>query len=141
MRAVSHEDDDRSKKSISDTDEAAMPLGESDKKVSRENTAEEIVETLLCEYEEGTNKASSEMDVEALPLEEDADKSNSNKNIDAVSTEEVKNARSETLEALHTEYDTKYARSDNMVQDDVEDATSEFDIYNPKFSREDGFWP
>ena len=34
------------------------------------------------------------MDVEALPLEEDADKSNSNKNIYAVSTEEVKNARS-----------------------------------------------
>ena len=58
-----------------------------------------------------------------------------------MSTEDVNNARSETLEALHTEDDTKYARSENMVQDDVEDASSDFDIYNPKFSREDGFWP
>ena len=58
-----------------------------------------------------------------------------------MSTEEVKNARSETLEALHTEDDNKNARSEYMVQDDVEDESSEFDIYNPKFSREDGFWP
>ena len=56
------------------------------------------------------------MDVEALPLEEDADKSNSNNNIYAVSTEDVKNTRSETLEALFTEDYTKYARSENMVQ-------------------------
>ena len=69
------------------------------------------MKALLCEYEEGTKKASSEMDVEALPLEEDHDKSNSNKNIDALSTEDVKNSGIETLEALRTEYDTKYARS------------------------------
>ena len=47
---------------------------------------EEFVESLLSEYEEGAKKASSEMDVEALPLEDDAKKSNSNKNIDSVST-------------------------------------------------------
>ena len=99
------------------------------------------MEALLCEYGEGTKKASSDMDVEELTLEKDADKSNSKNNIDSVSTEEVKNARSETLEALHTEDDTKNARSENMVQDDVEDASSVFDIYNTKFSREDGFWP
>ena len=80
------------------------------------------------------------MDVEALPLEEDAEKSNSNKNIDAVSTEYLKNARSETLEALRTEDDTKYAGSENMVQEDVKEASSEFDICNLKFSRDDGFW-
>ena len=69
-------------------------MGEGDKKVSRVKTAEEIVEALLCEYGEGTKKASSDMDVEELTLEKDADKSNSKKNIDSVSTEEVKNARS-----------------------------------------------
>ena len=116
---VSREDDKGSKKSIIEMDEAALPLGEGDKKLSREKTVEELVEALLCEYGEGTRKESSEMDVEALPLEKDADKSNSNKNIDAVSTEEVKNARSENLEALHTEDDTKYARSENMLQEDV----------------------
>ena len=49
--------------------------------------------------------------MEKLLLEEDADKSNINKSIYAVSTADVKNTRSETLEALCTEYDTKYARS------------------------------
>ena len=52
-------------------DEAALSLGEVNKKLSRDKTAEELVDTLLCEYEEGTKKAGSEMDVEALPLEED----------------------------------------------------------------------
>ena len=99
------------------------------------------MEALLCEYEDATKKASSEMDVEALPLEQDVNKSNSNKNIDAVSTEDVNNARSETVEALSTEDDTNYASSENMVQEDVEEASSEFDICNPKLSREDGFWP
>ena len=66
--AVSREDDEGAKKSIIDMDEAAMTLGEGEKKVSREKTAEEIVEALLCEYEEGTKNASSEMYVEALPL-------------------------------------------------------------------------
>ena len=77
------------------------------------------MEALVYEYEEVTKKASNEIYVEALPLEEDDKKSNSNNNIDAVSTEDVNNARSETLEALCTEDDTKYARSDNMVQEDV----------------------
>ena len=80
------------------------------------------------------------MDLGALPLEEDAEKSNSNKNIDTVSTQNVNNARIETLEALRTEDDTKYAGSENMVQEDVKEASSEFDICNPKFSRDDGFW-
>ena len=81
------------------------------------------------------------MDVEALPLEEDANNSNMNKNIYAVSTEDVKNARSETLEALCTEDDKKYARSENMVQEYIEEESGEIDICNPKVSREDGFWP
>ena len=42
------------------------------------------MDALICEYEEGTKKEISEMDVEALPLEEDAKKSNNNKNIYAV---------------------------------------------------------
>ena len=116
-------------------------MGEGNKKVSIEKTVEELVEALLCEYGEGTRKESSEMDVVALPLEEDAEKSNSNKNIDAVSTDYLKNARSEALEALRTEDDTKYARIDNMVQEEVEGASTEFDICNPKLSREDGFFP
>ena len=53
------------------------------------------MEALLCEYEESTKKARSDMDVEALTLEEDFNMSNSNKNIDEVSTEDIKNARSE----------------------------------------------
>ena len=79
------------------------------------------------------------MDVEALSLEEDAKKSNSNKNIDALSTEDVNNARSENFKALRTEDETKYTRSENMMQEDVEEASSEFDICNPQFSREYGF--
>ena len=69
---VSREDDKVSKKSISEMDEASLPLGEGDKKVRREKTAYELVEVLICEYEEGTKKASIEMDVEVLPLEEDS---------------------------------------------------------------------
>ena len=34
---------------------------------------------VLCGYEEGNDEASSYIDVEALPLEEDAEKSNSDK--------------------------------------------------------------
>ena len=81
------------------------------------------------------------MDVEDLPLEEDTKKSNIKNNIYEVSNEDVKNARSEILQALRTEDDTNYARSENMAQEDVEEASSEFDIRNPKLSREDGFWP
>ena len=44
-------------------------MGEGDKKVIREKTVEKLVEELLCEYEEGTKKSSSDMDVEAIPLE------------------------------------------------------------------------
>ena len=73
-------------------------------------------------------------------MEEEDEKLNSNNNIDAVSTEDVKNARSETVEALRTEDDTKFEGIDNMVQGNVEEASIEFDICNPKFSREDGFW-
>ena len=80
------------------------------------------------------------MDVKALPLEEDAKKSNSNNNIDLVSTEDINNARSENLEALRTEDDIKYASSENTVREDVEKAGSAFDICNPKLSREAGFW-
>ena len=87
--AVSREDDKVAKKSVSDMDEAELPLGEGDKKVNREKTEEELVGALICEYEEGTKNASSEMDVEAIPLEEDAEKSNCYKNIHAVSTEDV----------------------------------------------------
>ena len=46
--AVSREDDKGANKSISDMDEAALPLGEGDKKVSREKTAEELVEAFIC---------------------------------------------------------------------------------------------
>ena len=48
--AVSREYDEGSNKSISNMDEAALTLERGDKKVSRENTAEELVEALLCEY-------------------------------------------------------------------------------------------
>ena len=70
--AVSREDDEVTKKSMSDMDEVTLPLVEGHKKVNREKTAEELVEAFLCEYEYGTKKAGSDMDVEALPLEEDS---------------------------------------------------------------------
>ena len=41
----------------------------------------------IFEYDECAKKEISEMDVEALPLQEDADKANSDKNADKVSTE------------------------------------------------------
>ena len=69
--AMSREDDEGANKSISEMGEAALSLGEVNKKLSRDKTAEELVDTLLCEYEEGTKKASSQMDAESLPLEED----------------------------------------------------------------------
>ena len=97
-------------------DEMVLPLGEGEKKVSRDKTVEELVEALLCEYKEGTKKASNDMYVEAIHLEEDSNNSNSNKNIEAVSNEDVKNARSQSLEALLTEDNTKYVISDSMLQ-------------------------
>ena len=48
--AVSREDYEGDKNSISDMDEAALNLGEGDKKVSRDNTEEELVEEFICEY-------------------------------------------------------------------------------------------
>ena len=69
LGVLSHDDDEGAKNSISDMDEAELPLVEGYNKVSRENIAEELVETLLYENEEGIKKASSEMDVEALSLE------------------------------------------------------------------------
>ena len=47
---VSREGDEGAKKSISGMDEVALTLGEGDKKLIRENTVEELVEALLCEY-------------------------------------------------------------------------------------------
>ena len=99
------------------------------------------MEALLCEYEQVTNKASNEKDVEAIRLEQEDKNSNSNKNIDAVSTEDANNVSSETLQALHTKDDTKYTRSEIMMQEEFGEASSEFDIYNPKQSRKDGFSP
>ena len=45
--------------------------------------------------------------MESLPLEEDPEKSNSENNIDAVSTEDVNKESSENLEALRTEDESK----------------------------------
>ena len=44
---VSRENDEGAKKSISEMKEAALPLGQGDKKVSSEKNAEELVEALL----------------------------------------------------------------------------------------------
>ena len=53
--------------------------------------------------------------MEELLLEEDANKSNSENNIYAVSTEDAKKEISENVEALRTEDDYKYAIIKNMV--------------------------
>ena len=49
------------------------------------------------------------------------------------------------MEALYTEDDAKYANSKNMVhvltEDGVEESIIEFDICNPKFTREYVFLP
>ena len=66
-------------KLISDMYEQALPLEEDNNKLSRENTVDAIVEAVLCKYEEGAKKASSQVYVEALSLEEDAEKPNSEK--------------------------------------------------------------
>ena len=50
VRAVSREYDEGAKNPISDMDEAALPLGEGDKKLSREKTMKELTEAFLCEY-------------------------------------------------------------------------------------------
>ena len=55
------------------------------------------------------------MDLEALTLEKDIEKSNCENNIDVVSTEDTKKASSENVEAMHTEYVSKYASIENMV--------------------------
>ena len=73
------------------------------------------MESVICEYKEGAKKANSYTDVEALTLEEDADKSNKNNNIYAVSTEDTKKASYENIEALQTEDDLKYSISENMA--------------------------
>ena len=85
------------------------------------------------------------MDVEAIPLEEDAKKEKSDKNIYEVSTEDEKKANSENMEALSTEDESKYASSKSMVsvttEENAEEATTEFDICNHKLPMEDGFLP
>ena len=60
------------------------------------------MDALICEYEEGTKKESSDMDVEDLPLEEDTKKSNIKNNIYAVSNEYAKKESSENMETLRT---------------------------------------
>ena len=86
-------------------------MKEGNKKVIIEKTVDTIVESVIFEYEEGAKKASIDMDVETLTLNEDFKKSNSENSIDAVSTEDAKKAISENVEALHTEDDPKYAIS------------------------------
>ena len=56
-------------------------MEEGDNKAIVEKNLVVLVEAVLCVYAEGAKKESSEMGVEALPLEEDAKKSNNNKNI------------------------------------------------------------
>ena len=60
-------------------------------------------------------------------------------------TEDKKKARSENLDALSTENESKYAMSENMVhvrtEEEIRETSSDFDIYKTKFSREDGFFP
>ena len=114
VEAVPCGDDKGSKKGISDMDEEALLLKECNKKVSTEKNIEEIVEEVLYEYGDSANKASSEMDVEALTLEEDYEKTTIKNNIDAVSTEDTNKARSEEVEALHTEDNSNYVSSDSM---------------------------
>ena len=126
-------------------DEQALNLEQGDKNVRRKKTVDAIMESVICEYEEGAKKANSYTDVEALTLEEDADKSNNNNNIDAVSTEDTKKASYENIEALQTEDDLKYSISENMApvqtEQEIEYTSSEFDICNPKFPRQDVFFP
>ena len=50
VEAVPYEDDEGDKKVISEMDEEALLLKESDKKVSTEKNMEEIVEAVLYEY-------------------------------------------------------------------------------------------
>ena len=45
-----------------------LNLEEGEKKVIREKTMEALVEEVICEYDEVTKKAISEMSVEVLPL-------------------------------------------------------------------------
>ena len=103
-------------------------MEEGDKKIRRENTVDVLVDAVLCEYEDCTNEEISYMGVEAITLEKDANNSNSENNIDVVSTEDKNKAISENVEALRTKYGSKYAISDNMVpvqtEDKVEDTRS-----------------
>ena len=73
------------------------------------------MEAVICKNEGGSKKKTSEMDVEALPLEEDSEKSNSETNIDGVSTDYTKKESSENMESLCSEDDYKYSSTDNMV--------------------------
>ena len=68
MGGVPREDVEGTNRLISDMDEAALPLGDDEKKIIREKTAEDLMEALIFEYKDGTEKASSDMDVEVLTL-------------------------------------------------------------------------
>ena len=80
--AVPCEDDEGSKKAISDMDEEVLPLEEGDNKAIVEKNLVVLVEAVLCVYAEGAKKESSEMGVEALPLEEDAENANRENNLE-----------------------------------------------------------
>ena len=73
------------------------------------------MEAVLYKYEEDANKASSDMDVESLTLEEDVEKENSENNIDAVSTEDVYKASSENVEALPLGEDVEKSKSEKNI--------------------------
>ena len=74
--------------------------------------------------------------MDAITLKNDADKANSDRNVDSVSTEDVKKASNENVEALHTKDDTKYSISENMAplktEEEVEEVSSKFYICNSK---------
>ena len=65
-------------------DKESLNLEEVKQEARREKKVEAIMEAVPCKDDEGRNKSMSEMDVEALPLEENTNKKNSGKNVDAV---------------------------------------------------------
>ena len=60
--------DEVTKKAIIEIHEQALPLEEVWNKARIEKTMDALVEAVLCEYEEGAKKASSDMNMETLPI-------------------------------------------------------------------------
>ena len=54
--ALTCEDDEGTKKVIIDIDEEALTLEEGDRKVSIDNSVDELLEELICKYEEVAKK-------------------------------------------------------------------------------------